>query len=80
MVLLAASDRDLQCTLGQFAAEWELAGMRISTSKSKVRVLYLKTVDCSPLVGGEWEMDMRIKVTPAKMWPVYRIFVVKREL
>lgn len=54
--------------------------MRISTSKSKVRVLYLKTVDCSPLVGGEWEMDMQIKVTPAKMWPVYRIFVVKREL
>ncbi|KAI3373161.1 hypothetical protein L3Q82_006482 [Scortum barcoo] len=39
VVLLASSNQDLQHVLGQFAAECEGAGIRISTSKSKAMVL-----------------------------------------
>ena len=49
-VLLALSNSDLQLSLEPFAAECQMAGMRISTSKSKAMVLSWKRVDC-PLLG-----------------------------
>ncbi|KAI3355523.1 hypothetical protein L3Q82_017908 [Scortum barcoo] len=51
VVLMASSGQDLQHVLGQFAAECEAAGMRISTSKSEAMVLDRKRVAC-PLQGG----------------------------
>ena len=53
VVLLASSNSDLQLSLGQFAAECEAAGMKISTSKSEAMVLSRKRVDCPLQVGGE---------------------------
>ncbi|KAI3351356.1 hypothetical protein L3Q82_005899 [Scortum barcoo] len=44
---------DLQHLLGRFAAECEVAGMRISTSKSEAMVLNRKRVACPLWVGGE---------------------------
>ncbi|KAK3535803.1 hypothetical protein QTP70_021119 [Hemibagrus guttatus] len=52
VVLLAPSSQDLQHTLGRFAAECEVAGMRVSTSKSEAMVLNWKKVDCTLQVGG----------------------------
>ncbi|TWW64132.1 hypothetical protein D4764_03G0011400 [Takifugu flavidus] len=46
VVLLASSARDLQRSLDRFAAECEVAGMRISTFKSKAMVLSRKKVEC----------------------------------
>lgn len=48
MVLLASSDHDLKHTLGWFAVLCEVAGMRISTSKSEAMVLCHKS---------EWENE-----------------------
>lgn len=48
MVLLASGDRNLQQTLGRFAA-----GIRVSTSKSEVMHLCWKTVKFSIQVGSE---------------------------
>ena len=42
MFLLVSSVRDLQLLLEQFAAEYEAAGMRISTSESEAMVLSQK--------------------------------------
>ncbi len=53
VVLFASPDRDLQHTLGWFAAEWQAVGMRVSTYKSEAMVLCWKTVDCSLWVGSE---------------------------
>ncbi|KAI3377251.1 hypothetical protein L3Q82_009155 [Scortum barcoo] len=53
IVLLASSNQDLQHVLGRFAAECEVAGMRISTSKSEAMVLDRKRVVCPLRVGGE---------------------------
>ncbi|XP_056158173.1 casein kinase II subunit alpha isoform X2 [Lampris incognitus] len=53
VVLLASSERDLQCALGRFAAECEMARMRVSTSKSEAMVLYRKMVVCFLQVGDE---------------------------
>ncbi|KAK3511594.1 hypothetical protein QTP70_011255 [Hemibagrus guttatus] len=53
-VLLAPSSQDLQRALGCFAAECEVAGMRISTSKSEAMVLDRKNVACTLQVGGEF--------------------------
>ncbi|KAK3523071.1 hypothetical protein QTP86_012652 [Hemibagrus guttatus] len=53
VVLLAPSSLDLQHALGRFAAECEVAGMRVSTSKSEVMVLDRKKVACTLHVGGE---------------------------
>ena len=53
VVLLASSDRDLQLSLDQFAAECKAAGMRISTSKSESMVLNRKRVECTLRVGDE---------------------------
>ncbi|KAK3507209.1 hypothetical protein QTP70_010211 [Hemibagrus guttatus] len=44
---------DLQHALGHFAAECEVAGMRVSTSKSEAMVLDRKKVACTLQVGGE---------------------------
>uniref|UniRef100_A0A671UC54 ribonuclease H n=1 Tax=Sparus aurata TaxID=8175 RepID=A0A671UC54_SPAAU len=52
VVLMASSAVDLQCSLDQFAAECEAAGMRISTSKSEAMVLSRKPVDCLLQVGN----------------------------
>ena len=46
VVLLASSNRDLQLSLGQFGAECEVVGMRISTSNSEALILSQKRVDC----------------------------------
>ncbi|KAK3526405.1 hypothetical protein QTP70_025434 [Hemibagrus guttatus] len=54
VVLLAPSSLDLQRALGCFAAECEVAGMRISTSKSEAMVLDRKKVACTLQVGGEF--------------------------
>ena len=53
VVLLAPSDGDLQLSLELFAAECEVAGMRISTSKSETMVLSWKRVGCSLQVVSE---------------------------
>ncbi|KAI3364482.1 hypothetical protein L3Q82_010835, partial [Scortum barcoo] len=53
VVLLASSNEDLQHILRWFAAECEVAGMRISTSKSEAMVLDQKRVACPLRVGGE---------------------------
>ncbi|KAK3510915.1 hypothetical protein QTP70_025543 [Hemibagrus guttatus] len=53
VVLLAPSSLDLQHALGCFAAECEVAGMRVSTSKSEAMVLDRKKVACTLQVGGE---------------------------
>ncbi|KAK3509614.1 hypothetical protein QTP70_006805 [Hemibagrus guttatus] len=53
VVLLASSGLDLQHALGRFAAECEVAGMRVSTSKSEAMVLDRKKVACTLQVGGE---------------------------
>ncbi|KAK3563871.1 hypothetical protein QTP86_004810 [Hemibagrus guttatus] len=44
---------DLQHALGSFAAECEVAGMRVSTSKSEAMVFDRKKVACTLQVGGE---------------------------
>ncbi|TWW77405.1 hypothetical protein D4764_12G0007950 [Takifugu flavidus] len=46
VVLLASSARDLQLSLDWFAAAFEVAGMKISTSKSEAMVLNRKEVGC----------------------------------
>ena len=43
-----------QHVLGQFAAEYEAAGMKISTSNSGAMVLNRKKVACSLRIGGEF--------------------------
>ncbi|KAK3557953.1 hypothetical protein QTP86_003870 [Hemibagrus guttatus] len=53
VVLLAPSSLDLQHALGRFAAECEVAGMRVSTSKLEAMVLDWKKVACTLQVGGE---------------------------
>ncbi|KAK3527908.1 hypothetical protein QTP86_011240 [Hemibagrus guttatus] len=53
VVLLAPSSLDLQHALGCFAAECEVAGMRVSTSKLEAMVLDRKKVACTLQVGGE---------------------------
>ncbi|XP_061737225.1 uncharacterized protein LOC133539140 isoform X2 [Nerophis ophidion] len=53
VVLMASSDRDLQLSLDQFAAECEATGMRISNSKSESVVLARKRVECHLRVGEE---------------------------
>lgn len=50
---LVPLDHDLQHTLGSFAAEGEVTGMRVSTSSSKFTVLFQLMVDCSLLVGTD---------------------------
>ncbi|KAK3514795.1 hypothetical protein QTP70_032195, partial [Hemibagrus guttatus] len=54
VVLLAPSSLDLQHALGCFAAECEVAGMRVSTSKSEAMVLDREKVACTHQVGGEF--------------------------
>ncbi|TWW73562.1 hypothetical protein D4764_15G0009560 [Takifugu flavidus] len=46
VVLLASSAHDLQLSLDRFAAACEVAGMKISTSKSEAMVLNRKKVEC----------------------------------
>ncbi|TWW77636.1 R2 Retrovirus-related Pol polyprotein from type I retrotransposable element [Takifugu flavidus] len=46
VVLLASSACDLQLSLDRFAAAYEAAGMKISTSKSEAMVLNRKKVEC----------------------------------
>uniref|UniRef100_A0A8C5HIH4 Reverse transcriptase domain-containing protein n=1 Tax=Gouania willdenowi TaxID=441366 RepID=A0A8C5HIH4_GOUWI len=53
VVLLAPTYRDLQLSLDRFAAECEVAGMRISTSKSESMALNRKKVECLLRVGDE---------------------------
>ncbi|KAK3554945.1 hypothetical protein QTP86_001875 [Hemibagrus guttatus] len=50
----AEDSEDLQQALGHFAAECEVAGMRVSTSKSEAIVLDRKKVACTLQVGGEF--------------------------
>ncbi|KAK3560499.1 hypothetical protein QTP86_009653 [Hemibagrus guttatus] len=52
VVLLAPSSLDLQHALGRFAAEFEAAGMRVSTSKSEAMVLDQKKVACTLQIFG----------------------------
>lgn len=47
VVVLARSDHDLLHALAWFAVKCNVAGMRVSTSKSEVIVLCGITVDCS---------------------------------
>lgn len=46
VVLLASSGGGHQVTLERFTAEWEVAGIRISTSKSEAMVLSRKKAKC----------------------------------
>ncbi|KAK3575515.1 hypothetical protein QTP86_029266 [Hemibagrus guttatus] len=54
VVLLAPSRQDLQHALGHFEAEYEVAGMRVTTSKSETMVLNRKKVACTLQAGGEF--------------------------
>ncbi|KAK3558989.1 hypothetical protein QTP86_000117 [Hemibagrus guttatus] len=54
VVLLAPSSQDLHHAQGHFAAECEVVGMRVSTSKSVAMVLNQKKVACILPVGGEF--------------------------
>ena len=53
VVLLAPFVEDLRLSLERFTAECEVAGMRVSTSKSKTMVLSQKRVKSLLLVGSE---------------------------
>ncbi|XP_061894160.1 solute carrier family 25 member 55a isoform X1 [Entelurus aequoreus] len=53
VVLTASSGQDLQLSLDRFAAECEVTGMRISTSKSESMVLARKRVECHLRVAEE---------------------------
>jgi len=53
VVLLASSSHDLQHTLKQYAAECEIAGMTVSSSKSDAMVLNWKKEECSLRVMDE---------------------------
>src|SRR5699024_2132853 len=52
LALLASSQQDLQCALDRFAAESELAGMKVSTKKTEVMVISRLAVDCTLHVSG----------------------------
>ena len=96
VVLLASSDRDLQLSLDRFTAECEVAGMRISTSKSESMVLNQKRVEDEILPQVEEfkylvvlftsegrmerEIDRRIGAASAVMRTLHGSVVVKREL
>ena len=60
VVMLASSNRDLQLSLGRFAAKCEAVGMRISTSKSEAMVLSWKRMDCQLQIGGGWSLPQVI--------------------
>lgn len=64
MVLLAPSNQDRQCALGQC----EAAGMRISTSKSNAMVLDGKGVDCPIWVGGEESAEVAWTLASHAPW------------
>ena len=51
VILLASSDCDPQHALGKFAAECQVAGMRVSTSKSEDMVYLLENGGFLPIVG-----------------------------
>ena len=53
VVLLASSSRDLLQALGQLAAEWEAARMRMRSSKSEAMVLSWKRMDFPLKAGSE---------------------------
>ena len=52
LVLLTSSQEDLQRALDRFAAECEVDGMRVSTSKTEVMVWAREPVDCTLHVSG----------------------------
>ena len=52
VVLMASSACDLKHSLDWFAAECEVVGMRISTSKSEAMVLSRKSMECLLQVGN----------------------------
>ena len=52
LVLLASSESGLQHALNDFAAACDVAGMKISTSKTEVLHLLKTPVQCSLQVGG----------------------------
>ena len=60
-VLFVSSDHELQHALGWFSDECEVAGMRVSMSKSEAMFLCWKMMDCSLRVAslrsslGVWE-------------------------
>lgn len=54
VALLASSNDDVQLTLEEFAAEFEVVGCRISTSRSEAMVLRWKRVECKISVGNEF--------------------------
>ena len=54
VVSLSSSVCDLQCSLDYFAVECEMAGMRISTSKSEAMALSRKPMECLLWVGNEF--------------------------
>ncbi len=83
VVLLASSHCDLQHAVGQFAAECEVVGMKVSTSKSEAMVLCQKKVDCSLWVGSELlpqverEINRRISAASAVMRTLHQTVVVR---
>ena len=52
LVLLASSESGFQRALNGFAAAYDIAGMKISTSKTKVLHLFRNPDQCSLQVGG----------------------------
>lgn len=54
VALLASSNGDVQLTLEEFAAEFEVFGSGISTCRSEAMVLRWKRVECKISVGDEF--------------------------
>src|SRR5699024_1416738 len=52
LAILASSQDDLQRALERFAAECEVAGMKVSTEKTEVMVLSRPATDCTLHVSG----------------------------
>ncbi|TWW67374.1 hypothetical protein D4764_02G0004150 [Takifugu flavidus] len=89
VVLLASSARDLQLSLDRFAAACEVAGMKISTSKSEAQLEkeeILPQVEEFKYLGVlfrsegrmEQEVNRRIGAVSTVMWTLHRSVVVKR--
>ena len=62
LVLLASSESGLQCELNGFAASCDIAGMKMSTSKTEVLHLSRNLVQCFSQVGGVSVTSQRIEL------------------
>ncbi|VDP16172.1 unnamed protein product [Soboliphyme baturini] len=58
VVLLASSETDLQCSLERFAAECNVAGMRVNVPSAEVPVMPPSPVEKRKSNGTGWEVHV----------------------